>query len=214
MFATRTAKTHDLTQYTESQQSPTREQATINNRHLPFHTKSQSPFPTIFIIDTRRKKDGFPNYTHHCSESWENTTQTEVASAPHLSCHFHDRNQTDYHNRIRLPILVHWYEYLQSKRECRIVLTRHWRNCIIDQHLLQGVDKYGNIWVKEDTPEGPMAVISESLYCQVDRVLITGGNITPSYLKGPTQSKWLELVAGQSGAALLPAYVKQKRCWH
>ena len=48
---------------------------------------------------------------------------------------------------------------------------------------LQGADKYENIWVNEDTPEGAVIVIPESLHHQVNKVLITGRNITPPLLE-------------------------------
>jgi hypothetical protein len=69
----------------------------------------------------------------------------------------------------------------------------HGTGAIVSQisKFLQGADKYGNIWVKEDTPV----------------------EISPlNHLKTPTQPKRAGLVAGQSGPGLLLASVKQKRC--
>ena len=61
----------------------------------------------------------------------------------------------------------------------------HGTGAIVSQisKFLQGADKYGNIWVKEDTPDGPMTVMPEYLHRQVDKVLITGQNITPQSLE-------------------------------
>ena len=49
--------------------------------------------------------------------------------------------------------------------------------------FLLGLDKYGNIWVKEDTPDGPTTVMPESLHRQMDKVLIAGRTITQTILE-------------------------------
>ena len=67
----------------------------------------------------------------------------------------------------------------------------HGTGAIVSQisKFLQGADKYGNIWVKEDTPDGPMTVMPEYLHRQVDKVLITGRNITPQSLENTSATK-------------------------
>ena len=43
--------------------------------------------------------------------------------------------------------------------------------------------------MKEDTPGGPMTVMPECLHCQVDKVLVTGRNITQLILERIYASK-------------------------